>query len=80
MTKKKEKAVDYRTELTRKLERDFLTSRFEVMGEFQNKIVAVIDESSLPPQELYFMLQRIADGVMANFNRLLSSKETQTEK
>jgi len=78
--KKKEEPTDYRVDLTRRLEGEFLRSRFEAMGEFQNKIISIIDEASLPPQETYFVLKRIADNVMENFNKLISSKEAPKEK
>lgn len=76
----KEKPTDYRVDLTRRLEGEFLRSRFEAMGEFQNKIVAIIDEAKLPPQELYFVLKRVADNVMENFNKLISLKEAQPKE
>lgn len=77
---KKEESTDYRVNLTRRLEGEFLRSRFEAMGEFQNKLVAIIDETSLPPQELYFVLKRVADNVMENFNKLIALKEAQPKE
>lgn len=84
MTKKgkveEAESVDYRVGLTRRLEIEFLRSRFEAMGELQNRIVGVIGEASLPPQETYFVLQRVADNVMENFNELISSKQAQAKE
>ena len=75
----KEELADYRLDLARKLEVEFLRSRFEAMGKLQNQIVSVIGEASLPPQETYFILNRVADNVMENFNKLISSKEAQAK-
>ena len=76
----KEELADYHLDLARKLEVEFLRSRFEAMGKLQNQIVSVIGEASLPPQETYFILNRVADNVMENFNKLISSKEAQAKE
>jgi len=72
MTKKKEPKVDLQKELAVKLEVEIRKSRIDAMGTLQNRIVAVVDETQLPAQEIYFILHLVADNVMSNFVQLLS--------
>ena len=74
MTKKKivTPEVDLQKELALKLEVEIRKSRIDAMGKFQNKVVALIDESQLPAQEIYFVLHLVADMVKGNFIQLLS--------
>jgi len=75
--------VDLQKELATRLEIEIRKSRIDAMGNFQNKIVGLVEEAQLPAQEIYFVLHLGADSVKGNFIQLLSfraAKEAELKK
>jgi len=53
--------------LTKGIEAQIRLIRTDLMGEFQNKVVELINESKLMAQEICFVLDLIGVNVKANF-------------
>ena len=82
MTKKKEtkeevKKVDPFEQTVKSLKANYQLARIDLMAQFQNNIIGVINTSGLFSQEVYLVLNILADATKGNFIQALLDKQKQ---
>ena len=66
--------------LTKGIEAQIRVIRTDLMGEFQNKVVDLVNESKLMAQEICFVLDLIRVNVQANFMQARANEEMLKQK
>ena len=76
---KKVEEKDSMVALTEGIENQIRLIRMDKMGEFQNKVVELVNESGLMAQEMFFVLDVVKENVRGNFLQVIAERERMKE-